>query len=272
MRCGTDKVTQCVQRYRGNALAWFWQPVPVVDDRADPSVSSPSDVAAADMRTSTPPNNEPANIARICAPTIPVVDWRPIRGSLAAFRSGYEEIEQFVSQLLDEIDAAWQELDAERVRGRIDSRVRGDRSSRSAGTALLPALVGARFHPRPTKRSNGALPNWKRIDIRCRLKSSSRGINLPSRRSRWTTSGAGQPKNGRRGPTNSDSCARRFISRWRPSTQCHERRRQRAASSADSATSADATNHGPNDPVLGPLLTQFKILQRDAARRRETSG
>ena len=55
------------------------------------------------------------DLPKIGPPTIPIVDSRPIRGSLGSFRAGYEEIEQLVSQLLDEIDAAYGELDSERA-------------------------------------------------------------------------------------------------------------------------------------------------------------
>ena len=92
------------------------------------------------MHSSTLPNNDPANIVRVYSPSIPVVDWQPIRGTLGAFRASYDEIEQFVGQLLDEIDVAWQELDAEWTRVESNRGTTIDATiEASTGTALVPA-------------------------------------------------------------------------------------------------------------------------------------
>ena len=228
------------------------------------------------MRTSTPMTAAIANFPKICAPTIPVVDWRPIRGSLGAFRAGYEEIEQFVSQLLDEIDAAWRELDAERTRqpeARGDVRAATDEGicgivpiEARAGTVLLQPLSA------PEVRDGTALE--RRI---AELEEDRYALQaeVEFARNRFAEQ-AKQMEDERRRAAEERATWANELRLLREAI--HQQMTAlnsmpptpTSRTAGDGASAADARSHAANDPVLGPLLTQFKILQRDAARRRET--
>lgn len=221
------------------------------------------------MRTSTPPNNEAGIISTICAPTLPAVDWRPIRGSLEAFRSGYEEIEQLVSQLLDEIDSAWQQLDAER------SRADGSRAlvpiEAQAGAVLLQPLS----HPLSQSDSRDGNALEQRIaelqEDRFALQAEIEFTrNQLAEQTRQLAEERRRAADERATWTSELRLLREAIHQQMAAFRAAPPEpAATVARVADSHQSVEC--HQPTDPVLGPLLTQFKILQRDAARRRETA-
>lgn len=221
------------------------------------------------MRTSTPTNTAIANLPKICAPTIPAVDWRPIRGSLGAFRAGYEEIEQFVSQLLDEIDAAWRELDAERARqlGASDEGICGIvHIDAQPGTALLQPLSvpevrdGSALERRIAELEEDRYALQAEVDFaRNRFAEQSNQMDDERRRAAEERAEWANELRLLREAIHQQMAA---LNSMPPMST--------SRASGDGAATADARNPAPNDPVLGPLLTQFKILQRDASRRRET--
>jgi hypothetical protein len=221
------------------------------------------------MRTPTLPSTEPANtesanIAYIRAPTIPVVDWRPIHGSLTAFRAGYEEIEQFVGQLLDHIDLAWQELDAERSR-----LAAGGRATIEAqpGTALTPISVSIdslqRVEPlgrRITELEEDRYALQAEAEF-TRTQLAEQTKQLADERCRAAEERA----------TWADELRllREAIHRQMEAFNSLPLMPQIAGGAgAEGSVPAGAASHAPSDPVVGSLLSQFKILQRDAARRR----
>jgi hypothetical protein len=218
-----------------------------------------------DMHCSTPTNTEPADIARLFAPIIPIVDWRPIRGSLGAFRAGYEEIEQFVGQLLDEIDAAWQQLDAERSRFEDSHGIAAIEAQ--AGTALLRPLSS------PDSFHNGALE--RRIaeleEDRYALQAEVDFTrNQLAEQAKQLSDERRQAADERATWASELRLLREAIYQQMAAFDAMPPTPTVIAGTpADRPPSGSAESHGPNDPVLGPLLAQFKILQRDAARRRE---
>ncbi len=220
------------------------------------------------MHSSTLPNPEPANIARIFSPSIPVVDWQPIRGTLGAFRTSYDEIEQFVGQLLDEIDTAWQELDAER------SRVESNRGTTfeptieaPPGTALVPASseIGELKPDEALLRRIAELEEDRfalqaeveftrtQLAEQTKLLFDERRLAADERAS-WASE---------------MRLLREAIHRQMDTSQALPNPSDSTpAARADRPPLAGMENHDSSDPVLGPLLSQFRILQRDVARRR----
>lgn len=230
------------------------------------------------------------DVPKINPPTFPIVDWRPIRGSLGSFRAGYEEIEQLVSQLLDEIDAAYEELEAERARADARPLTRsaelaaspGPPSARGEGsdgatelaivgpnttTALLPAVVES-----DPARFDGALV--RRIaeleQDRAALQSEVDYLR------------------GQVAEQTSELSEERHRSADERSAWADELRQLREAIHRQMETLGTTPSAGVEngafarpasqnaspapDPVLGPLVAQFKVLQRDADRRRKGDG
>ncbi|HEX3998857.1 MAG TPA: hypothetical protein VHX65_09930 [Pirellulales bacterium] len=229
----------------------------------------------------------------ITAPTIPAVDWRPIQGSLGAFRTGYEEIEQFIGQLLDEIDTAWQQLEAERVRASaISTRVvtndgcpdanaaretrenaHDDDARRSAeNCSLVPFDAQSLADDSEPARFAGAVA--RRISeleqdrfalqaevefLRRQLTEQSDQISAERRmaaeeRTVW----AGELRQLR------EAIHRQMetFGALPPTAALTVSDVARADTAGDGAPAA-------SDPVLGPLLSQIKTLHRDAEARRQ---
>jgi hypothetical protein len=216
------------------------------------------------MHSPTLPNTEPANIARICTPTIPVVDWRSIRGSLGAFRSGYEEIEQFVGQLLDEIDDAWQELDGERAR--VESR-HATTIEAPAATALVPLAAD----PRQLQCSESFDRRIAELeeDRYALLADVEFTRNQLAEQTKLLTEERRQAADERATWAGELRLLREAIHRQIETFNALPHTPPAAAGAhADRPLLAELETHDTNDPVLGPLLSQFRILQRDVARRR----
>jgi len=216
------------------------------------------------MNSPTLPNHEPANIARICAPTLPAVDWRPIRGSLGAFRAGYDEIEQFVGQLLDEIDAAWQELDAER--SRIESNP-GTTIDEQTGTALVPVSTNpGQLHADESLERRIAELEEDRYALQAEVEFTRTQL---AEQTKLLFDERRQAADERATWTGELRLLREAIHRQMETFQALPHTPLAAAGAhADRPLLPGVESHESNDPVLGPLLSQFRILQRDVARRR----
>ncbi len=63
----------------------------------------------------------------------PSVDWQGVRGCLHALRAVQQEFEQFVGSLFDELDEAWSDLDANQARLAEASQELADKQSDLAG-------------------------------------------------------------------------------------------------------------------------------------------
>lgn len=225
---------------------------------------------------------------RIGAAEIPEIDWRPIRGSLGSFRAGYEEIEQFVSQLLDEVDAAWEQLEAERANSNclaakqelslsqgtlaaIDPTHAADgNDSRAVAGLLLPAEadtaashVGDAVVRRLTELEHQRISLQTEVGfLRGQLADQTDQIAEERRQAvAERTAWAEELRQ-----------LREAIHRQMEALDLLPAAVQSAAAGAPSSRPSNGTSHGPNDPVLGPLLAQFKVLQRDADRRRKSGN
>jgi len=212
---------------------------------------------------------------RIRVPVIPAVDWRPIRGSLGSVRAGYDDIELFINQLLEEIDTAWKELDVERSRDKspaeneqhsgLENRGLIPGNARPASGALLPiahAPVPARFDEDTAAKI--AHLEHQRVALQTE-------VNLLRAQLAAQTDQFAQERR----QTAQERLA--WADELRQLREAIHRQMETfnllPSAIADTMKSRNARKPAAvspaNDPVMGPLLAQLKTLQRDADRRRK---
>jgi hypothetical protein len=231
------------------------------------------------MQPFTSPTNEllPAT-PRISVPVIPAIDWRPIRGSLGSVRAGYDDIELFINQLLDEIDTAWNELADERSRGKSaaesgqhsGSESRGLVSSddRAASCELLPAVRKSDI-TRLDEDDAAQLVQLEHQRVALQTEVNLLRAQLAAQTDQFAQERR-QTAQERLAWADELRQLREAIHRQMETFNLLPAalRDQSDPRQSRKPTAASAT-HAANDPVVGPLLAQLKTLQRDAERRRK---
>jgi chromosome segregation ATPase len=192
------------------------------------------------------------------------VDWTPVRDTLAALRAGHESLDLFVGQLFSGLEAMRQRLDQhdrrikEERRQLVDERQRlvaeqADLATKRTRSSAGPAEVGPRVAELEQER---ATLEEELETVRSRCEELAEALAEQKRhnaeeRAEWTAE---------------FKQLRKILDKQ--SQGAAQRVEQGKAAVAAPARQAAAAERAAPDPVLGSVVSQFQLLQKDAARRR----
>ncbi len=212
-------------------------------------------------------------MASVAATALPAarlhVEWTPVRDTLAALRAGHESLDLFVGQLFSGLEAMRERLDQHDRRLKEERRQIADERSRLAAERALwqthkqqNTVEGAGAGERLAELQRERTELEEELEtVRGRCEELAGTVaeqkrQLAEERAEWTAEFRQLRKILDK---QSQILAQRVEQQPAPLAVVAA-----AAASAPASTST----HDSVDPVLGSVMSQFQLLQKDAARRR----
>jgi chromosome segregation ATPase len=199
------------------------------------------------------------------------VDWTPVRDTLAALRAGHESLDLFVGQLFSGLESMRERLDQH------DRRIKEERKQLAADRKRLNDEQAELATKRSNPGDGGAVEAGGRLaeleqeratledeleTVRKRCEELAEALAEQKRhnaeeRAEWTAE---------------FRQLRKIVDKQAQPGSGERHRASPAAAAAASAKDAAANERAKGDPVLGSVVSQFQLLQKDAARRRQAKN
>jgi predicted nucleic acid-binding Zn-ribbon protein len=201
------------------------------------------------------------------------VDWTPVRDTLAALRAGHESLDLFVGQLFSGLESMRERLDQHDRRIKEERRrVAEERERLAAEKAQWEAQrrssveVGSASATQVSDLEHERAMLEEELEtVRQRCEELSKTVTdqkrqLTEERAEWTAEFRQLRKI-------LDKQSQVLVER----VESNQSAPATAGSTAQSAPRLDAPLANA-DPVLGSVISQFQMLQKDAARRRQAKS
>ena len=204
----------------------------------------------------------------------PNVDWTPVRDTLAALRAGHESLDLFVAQLFSGLESMRERLDQHDRRIKEERRRIAEERERLAAErsqwqaqkqqATSESPDSARLLAELEQERGMLEEELETVRRRCEELAQTvadQKRQLTEERAEWTAEFRQLRKI-------LDKQSQILVERVE---QNHVAPLAVVAAPSDNVNAA-AAQRGGVDPVLGSVISQFQLLQKDAARRRQAKS
>jgi DNA repair exonuclease SbcCD ATPase subunit len=199
------------------------------------------------------------------------VDWKPVRDTLAALRAGHESLDLFVGQLFSGFETMRERLDQHDRRIKEERRQLAlERERLTAERAKLQGQIQASASESPRGESSADFDQERAAleeeleSVRQRCEELSGTVaeqkrQLAEERAEWTA----EFRQLRKILDKQSQILAQRVEHHAPAPLAVV-----PAAAAACAAPNGGGARAPVDPVLGSVMNQFQLLQKDAARRR----
>ncbi|MDZ4821388.1 MAG: hypothetical protein SGJ20_20695 [Planctomycetota bacterium] len=212
------------------------------------------------------------------------IDWGGVRDSLAALRHGHDSVHELISQLFDELESSQQQCEASRER----EQQQAQQLAEVHQTLITERAQWEALRSQPSAEQTGQILDLERerVQLETELESvrqrclemsetiTEQKRQLAEERAEWTAEfrqlrkildKQSQVLSTRleAGPANGGTAS--LYGNGHPAEATSNGASNRANGENQHAVPVGAVEA---DPVLGSVISQFQMLQRDAARRR----